>query len=32
LRMFEDGALWRPRPPQTDEAIDITDVTRRIYA
>jgi asparagine synthase (glutamine-hydrolysing) len=32
LRMFEDGALWRPRTPRTDGAIDITDVTRRIYA
>ena len=32
LRMLEDGALWRPRQPQVNEAIDVTDVTRQSYA
>jgi asparagine synthase (glutamine-hydrolysing) len=32
LRMFADGALWRPRRPPSHEAIDITDVTRHSYA
>jgi asparagine synthase (glutamine-hydrolysing) len=32
LRMLEDGALWMPRQPQANEAIDVTDVTRQSYA
>jgi asparagine synthase (glutamine-hydrolysing) len=32
LRMLETGALWTPRPADTDAGIDVAAVTRHSYA
>jgi asparagine synthase (glutamine-hydrolysing) len=32
LRMLEEGTLWTPRQLEADDGIDVTEVTRHIYA